>query len=123
MTDAAKQLVLISHQMLSPVQQALEAAGYEVARRWELAPGQAEQVRAIMHAGEIPLSHDFLESLPQLGLIANVSVGYDFVVECRVLYEFYSVFFAIQLIFIRHCKFLRCDEMERRVEMPHGHNQ
>ena len=77
MTDAAKPLVLISHQMLSPVQQALEAAGYEVARRWELAPGQAERVRAIVHAGEIPLSHDFLESLPQLGLIANVSVGYD----------------------------------------------
>ena len=77
MTDAAKPLVLISHQMLSPVQQALEAAGYEVARRWELAPGQAERVRAIVHAGEIPLSHDFLEGLPQLGLIANVSVGYD----------------------------------------------
>lgn len=77
MTDAAKSLVLISHQMLSPVQQALEAAGYEVACRWELAPGQAERVRAIVHAGEIPLSHDFLESLPQLGLIANVSVGYD----------------------------------------------
>ncbi len=77
MTDAAKPLVLISHQMLSPVQQALEAAGYDVARRWELAPGQAERVRAIVHAGEIPLSHDFLESLPQLGLIANVSVGYD----------------------------------------------
>ncbi|MGH6996546.1 MAG: 2-hydroxyacid dehydrogenase, partial [Phenylobacterium sp.] len=77
MTDAAKPLVLISHQMLSPVQQPLEAAGYEVARRWELVPGQAERVRVIVHAGEIPLSHDFLEGLPQLGLIANVSVGYD----------------------------------------------
>jgi lactate dehydrogenase-like 2-hydroxyacid dehydrogenase len=77
MTDAARPLVLISHQMLSPVQQALEAAGYLVARRWELEPGQAEQVTAIVHAGEIPLSHDFLQSLPKLGLIANVSVGYD----------------------------------------------
>lgn len=77
MSQAAKPVVLISHQMLSPVQQPLEAAGYEVARRWELAPGQAEQVRAIVHAGEVPLAAEFLSSLPRLGLIANVSVGYD----------------------------------------------
>lgn len=77
MSDAAKPTVMLSHQMLSPVQQALETAGYEVARRWELAPGQAERVRAIVHAGEIPLSSEFLAGLPQLGLIANVSVGYD----------------------------------------------
>ncbi|WP_312161706.1 2-hydroxyacid dehydrogenase [Phenylobacterium sp.] len=75
MTD--KPLVLLSHQMLTPVQAPLEAAGYEVARRWELEPGQAEAVRAIVHAGEIPLTPDFLASLPRLGLIANVSVGYD----------------------------------------------
>lgn len=75
MTD--KPLVLISHQMLSPMQQPLEGAGYEVARRWELQPGQAERVRIIVHAGEIPLSAEFLSSLPKLGLIANVSVGYD----------------------------------------------
>lgn len=77
MSQAAKPVVLISHQMLSPVQQPLEAAGYEVARRWELAPGQAERVRAIVHAGEIPLAAEFLSGLPSLGLIANVSVGYD----------------------------------------------
>ena len=77
MTAMSKPLVLISHQMLSPVQSALEAAGYEVARRWEMLPGQAEEVRAIMHAGEIPLAPDFLASLPKLGLISNVSVGYD----------------------------------------------
>lgn len=77
MSQAPKPVVLISHQMLSPVQQPLEAAGYEVARRWELAPGQAEQVRAIVHAGEVPLAPEFLSSLPSLGLIANVSVGYD----------------------------------------------
>lgn len=75
MTD--KPLVLLSHQMLSPVQAPLEAAGYEVARRWELVTGQAEAVTAIVHAGEIPLTPDFLTSLPKLGLIANVSVGYD----------------------------------------------
>lgn len=72
-----KPLVLISHQMLSPVQAPLEAAGYEVARRWELQPDQTEAVTAIVHAGEVPLAPDFLASLPKLGLIANVSVGYD----------------------------------------------
>lgn len=74
---SAKPVVLLSHQMLSPMQHALEGQGYEVARRWELAPGQADQVRAIVHAGEIPLPQDFLAGLPRLGLIACVSVGYD----------------------------------------------
>jgi lactate dehydrogenase-like 2-hydroxyacid dehydrogenase len=34
-------------------------------------------VRAIVHAGEVPLTPEFLETLPNLGLIACVSVGYD----------------------------------------------
>lgn len=72
-----KPVVLISHQMLSPLQQALEGQGYAVARRWDMKPGEAEAVRAIVHAGEIPLPEDFLASLPRLGLIACVSVGYD----------------------------------------------
>lgn len=70
-------VVLISHPMLAPLQGALEAQGLRVVRRWELAQGEAAEVRAIVHAGEIPLSPEFLGSLPQLGLIANVSVGYD----------------------------------------------
>ncbi len=73
----AQPVVLISHQMLAPVQPALEANGYKVARRWELSPEDAAEVRAIIHAGEIPLQQDFLASLPKLGLIACVSVGYD----------------------------------------------
>jgi lactate dehydrogenase-like 2-hydroxyacid dehydrogenase len=77
MPSSPKPIVLLSHRMLSPMQQALEAQGYEVARRWEMTPEQASQIRVIVHAGEIPLSAEFLESLPQLGLIANVSVGYD----------------------------------------------
>lgn len=77
MTDAAKPLVLISHEMLAPMQSALEREGYGVAKRWELDPAQAPAVRAIVHAGEIELSPDFLSSLPALGLIATVSAGYD----------------------------------------------
>lgn len=74
---SAKPVVLLSHQMLSPMQPALEGQGYAVARRWELSPQEAAEVRAIIHAGEIPLPDDFLGTLPSLGLIACVSVGYD----------------------------------------------
>ena len=77
MIASSKPVVLLSHQMLSPMQQALEAQGYEVARRWELTPQQAAEVRVIIQAGEIPLPAAFLEGLPKLGLIACVSVGYD----------------------------------------------
>jgi lactate dehydrogenase-like 2-hydroxyacid dehydrogenase len=63
--------------MLAPVRAPLEAQGFRVARRWELSGAEAAEVRAIVHAGEIPLTPDFLGSLPKLGLIANVSVGYD----------------------------------------------
>ncbi|WP_304180140.1 2-hydroxyacid dehydrogenase [Phenylobacterium aquaticum] len=70
-------VVLISHEMLGPIQPGLEAQGYRVARRWDMTPELAAEVRAIVHAGEIALSPEFLASLPALKLIANVSVGYD----------------------------------------------
>lgn len=69
--------LLISHPMLSPIQAGLEAQGYGVVRRWEMKDGDAQAVEAIVHAGEIYLTPDFLETLTNLKLIANVSVGYD----------------------------------------------
>lgn len=69
--------VLISHQMLAPTEPGLAAQGYRVLRRWEMAEADAGEVEAILHAGEIALSPEFLGSLPKLGLIACVSVGYD----------------------------------------------
>jgi lactate dehydrogenase-like 2-hydroxyacid dehydrogenase len=63
--------------MLALVQKPLEAEGLRVAKRWELAESERAEVRAIVHAGEVPLTPEFLSSLPRLGLIANVSVGYD----------------------------------------------
>lgn len=69
--------LLISHPMLSPIQAGLEAQGYGVVRRWEMKGGDAQAVEAIVHAGEIYLTPDFLETLTNLKLIANVSVGYD----------------------------------------------
>ncbi|MDB5418647.1 MAG: D-isomer specific 2-hydroxyacid dehydrogenase family protein [Phenylobacterium sp.] len=74
--DAAP-VILISHPMLSPMQAPLAAQGWRVARGWELAEPDRGEARAIVHAGEIPLTPEFLSSLPKLGLIANVSVGYD----------------------------------------------
>ncbi|WP_333587748.1 2-hydroxyacid dehydrogenase [Phenylobacterium sp.] len=69
--------VLISHPMLGPMQAGLEAAGYRVVRRWDLAEADRGAVRAIAHAGEIVLEPAFLETLPNLSLIATISVGYD----------------------------------------------
>jgi lactate dehydrogenase-like 2-hydroxyacid dehydrogenase len=75
MSDAP--LVIISHAMLTGIERPLQAAGVATARSWELAEADKPMVRAIVHAGEVPLTPEFLTSLPNLGLIANVSVGYD----------------------------------------------
>ena len=69
-----KPTVLLSHEMLAPLQGALDGQ-YEVLRRWE--QPDLSEVRAIVHAGEFKLEPEFLASMPQLGLIACVSVGYD----------------------------------------------
>jgi lactate dehydrogenase-like 2-hydroxyacid dehydrogenase len=73
----SKPVVLICYDLLAPMRGALEAQGYEVLLGWEMTPEQAGTVQAIAHAGEYHLSHDYLKSLPKLGLIANVSAGYD----------------------------------------------
>ena len=74
---SAKPLVLICYDLLTPLRGAIEAQGYEVALSWEMPAERAAEVRAIVHAGEAVLTPEFLTSLPNLGLIANVSVGYD----------------------------------------------
>lgn len=83
MKDAPSQpVVLISHEMLLPLQAALEPT-YRVLRLWEhpdrpaFLEGAGREVEAIVHAGEIKLSRDLLSEMPRLGLIACVSVGYD----------------------------------------------
>ena len=75
MSDAP--VVLLSHVMLKPMQAALEEKGYRVVRRWDLDDADRAQVQAIAHAGEVVLEPAFLETLPKLGLIACISVGYD----------------------------------------------
>lgn len=81
-TAAEKPHVLLSHEMLMPLQPLLESA-YVVHRLWDhpdrmaFLDGPGREVRAIVHAGEMLLSRDILAEMPRLGLIACVSVGYD----------------------------------------------
>jgi lactate dehydrogenase-like 2-hydroxyacid dehydrogenase len=74
---SAKPLVLICYDLLLSLRSMIEAQGYEVALSWEMTPDQATRAQAIIHAGEYPLTPEFLLSLPALKLIANVSAGYD----------------------------------------------
>lgn len=83
MKDTPRQpVLLLSHEMLAPLQAALEPA-YRVIRLWDhpdrlsFLEGPGREVQAIVHAGEIKLSRDLLSEMPRLGLIACVSVGYD----------------------------------------------
>lgn len=81
-TAAEKPQVLLSHEMLMPLQPLLESA-YTVHRLWDypdrmaFLEGPGRSVQAIVHAGEMALSRDMLTEMPRLGLIACVSVGYD----------------------------------------------
>ncbi len=78
----ARPVLLLSHEMLLPMQAALEPA-YRVLRLWDypdrlaFLEGPGLEVQAIVHAGEVKLSKDLLAGMPRLGLIACVSVGYD----------------------------------------------
>jgi lactate dehydrogenase-like 2-hydroxyacid dehydrogenase len=78
---AEKPHILLSHEMLLPLQPLLESA-YQVHRLWDFPDrmafleGPGRRVRAIVHAGEMALSRGMLSEMPQLGLIACVSVGY-----------------------------------------------
>jgi lactate dehydrogenase-like 2-hydroxyacid dehydrogenase len=70
-------LSLIVAPFFTVLEPTFRAGGLKLARAWELSDEQRAQVRAIVHPGEVALTAEFLESLPNLGLIACVSVGYD----------------------------------------------
>jgi len=70
-------LALIAVPFLTVLEPAFRSGGLSTARAWELTDDQRAQVRSIVHAGEVVLTAEFLSTLPALGLIACVSVGYD----------------------------------------------
>jgi lactate dehydrogenase-like 2-hydroxyacid dehydrogenase len=68
---------MISVPLLAVLEPMLQAQGFSTARAWELSEAERPNVRAVVHGGEFVLEPAFLETLPALGLIACVSVGYD----------------------------------------------
>lgn len=70
-------LALIVVRFLTVLEPALQRGGLATVRAWELSEAQRPDVRTIVHAGEAVLTPEFLATLPNLGLIACVSVGYD----------------------------------------------
>ena len=70
-------LALIAVPFLTVLEPAFQGGGLSTARAWELSDDERARVRSIVHAGEVVLTPEFLSSLPALGLIACVSVGYD----------------------------------------------
>jgi lactate dehydrogenase-like 2-hydroxyacid dehydrogenase len=70
-------LALIAVPFFTVLEPAFQSGGLTTARAWELTEDQRPHVRAIVHPGEVVLTPEFLSSLPGLGLIACVSVGYD----------------------------------------------
>lgn len=73
----SKPAVLILQRHLAPLTAFLEAT-YDVYRFWEGPPPEAaEAIRAVVVAGEFPLDKALIEGLPNLGLIACFTSGYD----------------------------------------------
>jgi lactate dehydrogenase-like 2-hydroxyacid dehydrogenase len=70
-------LALIAVPFLTVLEPAFQGGGLSTARAWELSDEERGRVRSIVHAGEVALTAEFLSTLPALGLIACVSVGYD----------------------------------------------
>lgn len=69
--------VLIMHRHLEPLATVLEGA-YNVFRFWEGPPlDAAHAIRALVVDGAHPLDKHLIESLPELGLIACFTSGYD----------------------------------------------
>jgi lactate dehydrogenase-like 2-hydroxyacid dehydrogenase len=69
--------VLIMQRHLAPLSGFLESA-YDVYRFWEGPPVEAaHDIRVMVVAGEYPLDKTLIEKLPNLGLIACFTSGYD----------------------------------------------
>lgn len=70
-------LVAISVRFLELLRPTLAQAGFETALAWDLAEADRPRVRCLVHAGEFRLTPEFLEGLPNLGLIAVMTAGYE----------------------------------------------
>src|SRR5580698_9026011 len=72
-----KPAILIVQPHLAPIAAMLEA-DFAVWRLWQAPPVEASHsIRALVVAGEFPVDQSLAESLPELGLIACFTAGYD----------------------------------------------
>ena len=55
--------------------------------------------------------------------VEYVGIGYDFLVECRVLRVLDAVLVAVNLVLLRHGQLFGCHKVERRVEVAHSHEE
>lgn len=74
MTDP---IMLISARILTGLAPAVARAGFQTGLSWELEDADRPRVRALLHAGEAKLTPEFLLGLPNLGLIAVMTAGYE----------------------------------------------
>jgi lactate dehydrogenase-like 2-hydroxyacid dehydrogenase len=70
-------LVVISARIMAGLKPLVARAGYACELAWELTETDKLRVRCLLHSGDAPLTKDFLQGLPNLGLIAVVSAGYE----------------------------------------------
>jgi lactate dehydrogenase-like 2-hydroxyacid dehydrogenase len=75
MPESDAPAVLVVQPMLASRREAMEAMGFRVIVGWDAPPEDLAQVRAIYHYG--PLETERLQTLPQLGIIALLTAGYD----------------------------------------------
>ena len=77
-----KPVVALTHPALKTMEAPLSQT-YEVLRVWETADhlewakGPGQRAQALIGLGEHGFSREFYENLPNLGLVACISVGYD----------------------------------------------
>lgn len=77
-----KPVVALTHPILKSMEGALSSA-YEVLKVWEVADplewakGPGQRAQALIGLGEHGFSREFYETLPNLSLVACISVGYD----------------------------------------------
>jgi len=73
----SKPLVVISARILTGLRGAVERAGHDVALLWDLTDDDRQRARCLLHAGEAKLGAAELEGLPNVGLVAVMTAGYE----------------------------------------------
>jgi lactate dehydrogenase-like 2-hydroxyacid dehydrogenase len=75
MPAAEQPVVLVIQPMLARMQPAIEAMGARMVVGWDAPAEDLAQVRALLHFG--PVTREQMARMPNLGLIAVISAGYD----------------------------------------------